>query len=99
MAQPRHHFLPFRLVTRSEFDCRRFCRRLKRYWSAPADGAAHVLEHVCRSAIPSVQREPAPQYAPVHDTLMIAESASYRDVGAVSPDFFERFKTASHRLQ
>lgn len=80
MAQPRHHFLPFRLIAWAKFNRRRFrrCPDLDR--SAPADSAAHMLDDVSRPTIPSVKRKPTPQYPAVHDALMATESASHRDI-------------------
>ena len=80
MAQPRHHFLPFRLIARPKFNRRSFrrCPDLDR--SAPADSAAHMLDDVCRPTIPVVQSKPAPQNSAVHDAPMLTESASHRDI-------------------
>ena len=80
MAQPRHNFLPFRLIARPKFDRRSFrrCPDLDR--SAPADSAAHVLDDVSRPTIPSVKGKPTPQCSAVHDAMMITKSASHRDI-------------------
>src|SRR3546814_19315479 len=57
-----------------------------------------MLDDVCRPTIPVVQSKPAPQNSAVQDAPMLTESASHRDICAVSPDLFERFKTPSHTL-
>lgn len=60
MTLPRHDFLPFGLITRPEFDCWQIRRRLELDRSAAAHAAAHMFHDVRRSAVPTVQREPAP---------------------------------------
>ena len=96
MALPRHQFLPFGLIARPEFDRWQIRRRLKLDGSAATHAAAHMLHDIRRSAVPTVQREPAPQHAAVHNTAMIAESAPNSHVRAFSPDLFEGFKASSH---
>ena len=80
MAQPRHHFLPFRLIARPKFNRWCFQRRPDLDWPAPANGAAHMLDDVSRPTIPSVKSKPTPQCSAVHDALMVTESTSHRDV-------------------
>lgn len=80
MAQPRHNFLPFRLIARPKFNRWCFRRRPDLDWPAPTNCAAHMLDDVCRPTVPAVQRKPAPQYYAVHDALMRAETASHRDI-------------------
>src|SRR3546814_11149069 len=96
-AQPRHNLLPSDFSARAKFDRRRLRRRLGLAGPASADAAAHMLNEVRRSAFPTVQREPAPQYAAIDDPAVIARSAPGRDVRAISPYIFEGFKAPSHR--
>ena len=60
MALPRHDFLPFGFMARPEFDRWQIRRRLELDGSAAAHAAAHMLHDIRRSAVPTVQREPAP---------------------------------------
>src|SRR3546814_4002841 len=96
-APSRHNLLPSDFIARAKCDRRRLRRRLELDGPASADAAAHMLNEVRRSAFPTVQREPAPQYAAIDDPAVIARSAPGRDVRAISPYIFEGFKAPSHR--
>lgn len=78
MGQPRHNFLPFRLIARPKFNRWCFRRRPDLDWPALANCAAHMLDDVCRPTVPAVQRKPAPQSSAVHDALMLTETSSHR---------------------
>src|SRR3546814_20548256 len=89
-AQPRHNLLPSDFIARAKFDRRRLRRRLELDGPASADAAAHMLNEVRRSAFPTVQREPAPQYAALDNPAVITSSAP-------GPDLREQRKRGGSR--
>ncbi len=77
MTLPRYHVLPFGFITWPKFDGRQICRLSHLHRSTSTHAAAHMLNNIAGAIVPTVQREPTPQYAAVDDAAMIAKSATH----------------------